>query len=64
MKKRNLYLSLTIMCALFSIAFTFDSNQINWLWKESEPVGILLMVMSVVFAIQLYKQQKRLKEQS
>jgi hypothetical protein len=61
MKKRNLYLSLTIMCGLFSVAFTFNMTRITWLWKGNEPVGILLFGMAIGFAILLYKNQKSLK---
>ena len=62
MKKRNLYLSLTIMCGLFSVAFTFSSTQIIWLWKGNEPVGIILAVLAIGFATQLFKHQKLMKK--
>ena len=62
MKKRNLYLSLTIMCVLFSLAFTFCSCQITRLWIGNETVGIILGVMAIGFATQLFKHQRLMKK--
>jgi hypothetical protein len=62
MKKRNLYQSLTIMCGLFSLAFTFNSSQITWLWKGNEAVGIMLVAVALGFATQWFKQQRLLKK--
>jgi hypothetical protein len=58
MKKRNLYLSLTIMCGLFTVAFTFDSNQTTWLWQGNEPVAIVLAIAAIFSMIQLIRYQK------
>jgi hypothetical protein len=61
MKKRNLWMSLTLMCGLFSIAFTFDNNGIHWLWKETVQVAIVLSLASVIFALLWLKAASRLK---
>lgn len=51
MKRRNLWMSLTLMCGLFTIAFTFDSSGVCWIWKDAVPGAVSLGLASVVFAI-------------
>ena len=61
MKKRNLFMSATIMCALLTVSFTFNNNQLSWLWSENKPVAIILGILAVIFGIQWIKFQKLLK---
>ena len=61
MKKRNLFMSATIMCALLTVSFTFNNNQLSWLWNENETVAIILGILAVIFGIQWIKFQKLLK---
>ncbi len=64
MKKRNLFMSATIMCGLLSVAFTFKINQVTWLWADSKPVGIILGISAIILGIQWYRQQKLLNNES
>ncbi len=64
MKKRNLFMSATIMCALLTISFTFNSNQVTWLWKDKVPVAVILGILAVILGIQWIKFQKLLKNTS
>lgn len=51
MKKKNLFMSVTIMCALLTVGFTFRIDQITWFWNETKPVGVILGMLAVIFAI-------------
>jgi len=62
MKKRNLLMSTTIMCGLFAVAFTFNMNQITWLWTDSKPVGIILVILTVILGVQWFRQQRHLNK--
>ncbi len=57
-------MSLTLMCGLFSIAFTFDNNGIHWLWKETVQVAIVLSLASVIFALLWFKAARKLMTKS
>lgn len=62
MKKRNLFMSTTIMCGLFAVTFTFKLDQITWLWANNKPVGTILVIMTIVLGIQWVTQQKKLNK--
>ncbi len=62
MKKRNLFMSTTIMCGLFAVAFTFKIDQITWLWTDRKPVGLILVIMTIILGIQWVRQQKPLNK--
>lgn len=62
MKKRNLFMSGTIMCALLTISFTFNNNQVSWLWNGKEPVAVVLGILAVIFGIQWFRYQKLLNK--
>ena len=57
-------MSATIMCALLTVSFTFNNNQVSWLWNENKPVAIILGILAVIFGIQWIKFQKLLKNTS
>lgn len=60
MKKRNLFMSTTIMCGLFVVAFTFKNDQITWLWADNKPIAIILGILAIVLGTQWIKYQKLL----
>ena len=62
MKKRNLFMSTTIMCGLFAVAFTFKIDQSTWLWTDRKPVGLILVIMTIILGIQWVRQQKPLNK--
>ena len=64
MKKRNLFMSLTLMCGLFCIAFTFDNNGVYWLWADNKPVVIILGIATIILGIGWLKLSKSLKVES
>ena len=57
-------MSATIICALLTVSFTFNNNQVSWLWNENKPVAIILGILAVIFGIQWIKFQKLLKNTS
>jgi len=63
MKKRNLFMSTTLMCGLLTLAFTFRIDQITWLWAEHKPVGIILIILTIVLGIQWVRHQKLMKKE-
>lgn len=60
MKKRNLFMSTTIMCGLFVAAFTFKGDQITWLWADNKPVAIILGILAIVLGTQWIRYQRLL----
>ncbi len=57
MKKRNLFMSTTLICGLFTVAFTFKIDQITWLWTDNKPVGVILLIVTFIFAVQWFRYQ-------
>ncbi|MEZ4774582.1 MAG: hypothetical protein R3D00_15460 [Bacteroidia bacterium] len=55
MRKRNLFMSTTIMCGLLCFAFRFDSGGVYWLWADHKPVAIILAIAAFGLAIGWYK---------
>ena len=55
-------MSTTIMCGLLAVAFTFKTDQITWFWDESKPVGVILIVLTIIFGLQWARQQKFLNK--
>jgi len=64
MKKRNLFMSSTIMCGLFCLAFTFDNEGIHWLWKDSEPIAIVLGIATIILLVFWFRNAKILRTES
>ncbi len=62
MKRRNLFMSTTLICGLFAVAFTFKINQITWLWTDIKPVGMILIVLTFILALQWYRYQRILNK--
>ena len=61
MKKRNLFMSFTLMCGFFCIAFTFDNEGIYWLWTDNKPVAIILVIATTILAVFWLKSSKKFK---
>jgi hypothetical protein len=53
-------MSTTIMCGLFVFAFTFNNNQITWLWADNKPIAVVLGVIALVLGTQWVKHQRLL----
>ncbi|MCB0652192.1 MAG: hypothetical protein KDC85_13025 [Saprospiraceae bacterium] len=63
MKKRNLFMSVTIMCGLFVVAFTFKNDQITWLWTDNKPIAVILGIITIAFGTLWIKHQKLLNRE-
>jgi hypothetical protein len=61
MKRKNLFMSLTLICGFFCFAFTFNNKEINWLWTENKPMGFILAILAIVFGSFWLKSSKKLK---
>lgn len=48
-KNRNLFMSATLMCSFFIIAFQFDPNGVKWFWAGQEIVPIILGISAIIF---------------
>ena len=62
MKTRNLFMSLTLMCGLFCIAFTFDKSGMYWFWSESKPVVFILAPATIIFGLLWFRAARILKK--
>ena len=58
MKRKNLWMSATLMCGLCSIAFTFDNNGIHWLWTDARPASMVLLMATVLIGVMWYTAAK------
>ncbi len=61
MKKRNLFMSATLMCGLLCFAFTFNKAGIKWLWIGNIPVVVVLAIATLVLGVLWLKQARKLK---
>ncbi|MEO8760714.1 MAG: hypothetical protein ABI388_05805, partial [Bacteroidia bacterium] len=61
MKKRNLFMSFTLMCGFLCLAFTFNNKGIYWLWADNKPVAISLVIATIIFGVFWLKSPKKLK---
>ncbi|MGV8964270.1 MAG: hypothetical protein ACOH2V_12950 [Candidatus Saccharimonadaceae bacterium] len=61
MKKRNLFMSLTLMCGFFCLAFTFDNKGIYWFWADNKPVAIILVLATIILGAFWLKSSGKLK---
>lgn len=46
---RNAQLVSAIVFLLMAVAFTFDSDGIQWMWKDTPVLGAILAAVSLVF---------------
>ena len=61
MKKRNLFMSAALMCGLLCLAFTFNNEEIQWLWTDAKPVAIMLGIATVILGVFWFKYSRKLK---
>ncbi|GAB1445563.1 hypothetical protein MASR2M41_12710 [Flammeovirgaceae bacterium] len=64
MKKRNLFMSATLMCGLLIFAFTFDNGGTKWLWSEAKPVAITLGIATVILGVFWFKSARKLRAET
>ncbi len=51
MRKRNLFMSATLMCSFFIIAFHFDQDGVQWFWTGMEIVPLILGISAIAMGI-------------
>ncbi len=61
-KKRNLFMSTTLMCALLTVTFSFDSIGIHWFWSDNIPVAIVLGILAIILGTFWFRVQRKMKE--
>ena len=54
----------TLICALFSVAFTFSIEKITWIWDGKKPIAAVLIVLAIVFGALWFQAQRRLSAKS
>lgn len=61
-------MSATLMCALLSIAFTFNISEraftienTTWLWHGNEPVAAVLIATAIVFGVLWFKAERQMR---
>ena len=60
LRRRNLFMSTTIMCLLLAVASTFDKQGILWLWSDKPYVAIALLVLAIILGSFWLRSQKQL----
>ena len=58
MRKRSLYMGITIASILSMFTFTFDSNEIKWVWSELWLVPIVLAIVTIIFGALWFLETK------
>ena len=61
-KKRNLFMSTTLMCAFLTAAFSFDRIGIHWFWSGNIPVAIMLGVLAIILGTFWFRAQRKIQE--
>lgn len=59
MRKRNLFMSTTIMCGLLCFAFRFDNDGVYWLWADHKPVAVILAMLALGLAFGWYNVSRQ-----
>lgn len=60
MRKRNLFMSATLMCGAFMFAFRFDEGSTQWFWTGMEIVPLILGVSAIIFGILWFLESKNM----
>ena len=63
-RKRNLFMSLALICGFFAIAFDFGAQGFHWMWLDKPHVAIILVVLAIVFGTLWFRSQRLLKTSS
>ncbi len=62
-KKRNLFMSSTLMCLFLSISFSFNSSGIHWFWSDNKSLPIVLILSAIILGILWVRTQKKIKNE-
>ncbi|MGB4849902.1 MAG: hypothetical protein WBP41_18390 [Saprospiraceae bacterium] len=54
MKKRNLFMSTTLMCGCLCLAFNFDQHGVYWLWSDLKQVAVILGLLTIILGVKWY----------
>jgi len=60
-KRRNLFMSFTLMTGFFTFAFKFDKNNITWMWQNQIQVSVILAISATVFGILWFTENQKIK---
>jgi len=61
MKRRNLFMSATLMLSFLIIAFKFNKDGIKWFWSGQEIVPIILGISAIIFGSLWLLENKKIK---
>ncbi len=61
MRRRNLFMSLTLMCGFLCLAFSFGNTGIKWLWTDIVPVAYILGIATFILGVFWMKASKKLE---
>lgn len=53
-------MSATIMCGLLCVAFSFNDEGVQWIWKDAKPVAVILGIIAVISGVFWLKASKKL----
>ncbi|MBC7572481.1 MAG: VCBS repeat-containing protein [Spirosoma sp.] len=59
MRRRNLFMSATILCGLLAVAIQFSQSGIVWFWHDHKPIGGILGLLAAIFGSQWLRYQRR-----
>ena len=60
-KKRNLFMSFTLMFSFLAASFKFDNNNIYWFWQNDMSLAIFFIISAIFFAGLWFAEEKKLK---
>jgi len=60
--KKVTFLSSFIFLTLLSMAFKINDAQIEWFWKDTKVIGVLLMIAAAVFLLLTIREMSRKKQ--
>ncbi len=58
-RRKNLWMSATLMCGFLSIFFQFDKNSIKWVWTGQEIVPVILGIATLIFGVLWFLENKK-----
>lgn len=62
MENRNLFLSFALLCGLICLALPFDTEGVYWLWASTEPVAIILTILTSTLGVLLLKETNKMRQ--
>ncbi len=61
-RRKNLWMSVTLMCGFLTIFFQFNKDGIKWFWTGQEIVPIVLLISTLIFGILWFKEYKKIRK--